>query len=56
MLIFRVVILDMKEIEKGVGGVRIVPKEWLLAELSVHEDNCIALLEKVFRRGGTPST
>jgi hypothetical protein len=48
--------LDVEEIEKGVGGVGVVPAEGLETELAMHEDDGVACFEKVFGGGGTSSS
>ena len=47
---------NVKEVKEGVERVRIVSAEWLETVLPMHEYDCVAMLEKVFCRGGASSS
>jgi len=38
--------IDYEEVEKGVGGVGVMPAERLQAELAVHDDDCVPAFRK----------
>jgi len=42
--------IDFEEVEKGVGGVGVMPAEWLQTELAVHEDDCVSRFQEVLCR------
>ena len=49
-------IVDIKKVEEGVGGMRVVSAEGLKTELTVHEDDCVARFEEVLCRSGSASS
>lgn len=49
-------IVDVKEVEERVGGMRVVSAEGLKAKLTVHEYDCVARFEEVFCRSGSASS
>ena len=42
-------------LSNGVGGVGVMPTEWLQAELAVHEDGCVPTFRKYSAEVAPPS-